>query len=85
MAIPDGGSNAAVKRKALDGAVEFVQLLRKVERSNEHLVPLASFMWQSGKTLRSDPFEKVDVRDIRDSMVNTGAQFQLASLLQGTG
>jgi len=51
MSISNGGSGTAIERKTLDSLIKVVQLLRKIERANEDLIPSASLMRKSGKTL----------------------------------
>jgi hypothetical protein len=42
-------------------------------------------MWEGSEALRSDPLEEVDVRDVDDSLRNTGAQLMHAPPSQEVG
>jgi hypothetical protein len=85
MTIAYSGCSLAVKRKALDGAVEIVQLLGKIESSNEYFIPSTALVWQSSKTFRSDPLQEIHIGYIGDVLMNTRTKLSHTSLPERYG
>lgn len=80
MSVSNSGRGIAINSKSLDHLVERVELLSKVERSDEYLVPTTALVWESGEALRSDPLKEVDVRDINDTLRDASTEIVHALL-----
>ena len=82
VTIANAGRIAAILRKRLDSLLEVVQLLCKVECTDENFVPATTLVGERGQTLRSDPFKERNIRDVTNVLVRADTELGQASLLQ---
>jgi hypothetical protein len=75
MAVPDSGSSTTLMGKGLNSLFKLVQLLCKVDCTDQDLVPTTALVRKGGQALRPDPFKKSDIRDIADIMIDASSQF----------
>lgn len=64
MTVANRSCSLAVKRKPLNGLVKVVELLSKVQRTDQHFVPTTSFVGKSSETFGADPLQEVHIRHI---------------------
>lgn len=60
-----------------------MELFCKVQSASQRFIPATTLVWKGSESLRSDPFQEVDVGDVANALMNTSTQFCHASLSQG--
>jgi|TARA_R110002003_G_scaffold70_31_gene6603 hypothetical protein len=85
MAIPNGSGSTAAESKALDGFLEVMKLFCEVQSTNQNFIPATTLVWERGETLRPDPLQEMNIRDIPNGLVDASAEFSHAPLSESDG
>jgi hypothetical protein len=64
MTVADRSRGLTVKCKPLNGLIKVVELLSKVQSTNQNFVPATAFVRKGGETFGSNPLQEVHVRHI---------------------
>lgn len=75
MAVAQLRCMLSFQRMSFQAHLKAMQSLCEIQRSNENSIPSRALVWQSLQSLRANPLDQINKRNIIGRLADSGAQF----------